>query len=144
MDSNVVGDVSQDQPMANVSATAGAAQTPPPSNFFLPGISYDDFIQKDILDLMGAQDMPSEQKAELYESMVATIQDRVILRLLEMMSDDDYAELENSVDVKDATKFGEIIQRNNIDLPQVFAEEALTYKIEMVNLAQGNNAAKEE
>ena len=145
MDSNIVGDIAGTQSPASSNPADDTAQTTSaPSKFFLPGISYDDFIQKDILDLMGVKDMPPEQKAELYETIIATIQDRVILKLIELMSDEDYADLENCVDLKDATKFEQIVQRNHIDLPQIFAEEALAYKIQMVNLAQGNKAAKEE
>ena len=145
MDSNIVGDIAGTQSPAGSNTTDDTTQaTPASSKFFLPGISYDEFLEKDILDLMGVRDMPDDQKAELYDTMVATIQDRIILKLLEMMSDEDYNDLQNSVDVKDATKFEQIIQRNHVDLPQIFAEEALAYKIEMVNLAHGSKAAKEE
>jgi hypothetical protein len=112
--------------------------------FFLPGITYDDVLDKDILELLGLKDLSDDEAKEIYDKMFQTIQDRVILDMVEKMSDEDFASLETAVEAKNKDKFEELVTKNHIDVVNLYAQEALAYKIELINLVQGPKTAKED
>jgi hypothetical protein len=104
-------------------------------------ITYEDIINKDILDLMGARDMPEEKKKELYTKMLETIQNRVIARVADAIGDGEMPEWERLAKEGDKTKMEEFLKSKDIDIAKLYLQEALIYKTEMVNLA---SAAKKQ
>ena len=105
-------------------------------------ISTDDILNKDILELMGAKDMPDEKKKELYQKMLETIQNRVIARIDDMLTDEEAAEWKKIVDENNHQKNQEFLQRKNIDIKKLYTQELLIYKMEMVNLSRSLNKTK--
>jgi hypothetical protein len=66
--------------------------------------------------------------------MYETVQNRAILRIDDQLSDEDAKEWKEIVDSGDRTKNEEFLKKKGIDLNQIFALEALIYKIQMVDL----------
>lgn len=98
-------------------------------------LSYEDVLNKDILELMGASELPQEEKKRLYEKMLATIQNRVIARISDQLNDQGIEELKNILDSKDQNKFNDFFKSKKIDLPKLLLEEAMIYKTEIAQLA---------
>ena len=99
-------------------------------------VSYDDLVNKDILELMGAQNMTDEEKTKLYREMTETIQGRVIKRVEGLLSDDEIDKFLEYVKANDQEGFSKFAKSKNIEIDQFYAEETLAYKAEMVNLIQ--------
>ena len=134
MDSNFADDDQSDQPV-------NSAQN---SNFFLPGITYDDFIDKSLFDLLDLGEMPQGEQDEVIGKIMETIQSRVVSRILDILSDLDFEKMKSALESKNEEEFFQIISKNNIDVPQIWGEEALYYKIELVDLVKGNKKNSEE
>lgn len=98
--------------------------------------SFDDILNKDILELMGAQDLPDEKKQELYQKMLDTIQNRVIADIADQLKDEEMDAFKQIVDTGDRQKMSDFLKEKDIDLAKLMLQEALVYKTEMANLAQ--------
>jgi len=83
---------------------------------------------------MGATNMSPEEKEELYKKMIETIENRVIARIDDQLSDEEAAEIKVIIDEGDQAKFKEYLKEKDIDSDKIYAEETLIYKIEMVEL----------
>jgi hypothetical protein len=97
-------------------------------------LSYDDIIDKDILELMGAKDMTPEEKEETYKKMLETIQNRVFARIGDVIKDEDVEEMRKAIEKGDKTEYLTFLKSKGVNLEKIYAEEALIYKIEMVDL----------
>jgi len=93
-----------------------------------------DIIDKDLLELMGAQNMPEEQKAELYQKMSDTVQNRVFARVDDALDEQGKQEFSRLLDEGDSNKINEFLQGKGIDVNKLLVEESLTYKMEMMSL----------
>lgn len=107
-------------------------------------ISYDDLVNKEILELMGVKEMSDEEKTQIYREMAETIQMRVLKRVERTLTDDEIDTLTNFVEKNDGDSFNKMLISKNIDLGVLYAEETLAYKAEMVSLVQKKNDKKEE
>ncbi|MFA7253451.1 MAG: hypothetical protein WC107_02765 [Patescibacteria group bacterium] len=114
------------------------------TTMFLPGISYDDFIDKDIFTLMKVENMTKEQQNKLLKTMIDTIQHRVIKRILEMLSEEDFQTVKKALTENDQDSFSKAVASSGINVSELFNEEAVYYKIEMVNTANRPVIAKED
>ncbi|TSC93562.1 MAG: Uncharacterized protein CEN91_208 [Candidatus Berkelbacteria bacterium Licking1014_85] len=101
-----------------------------------------DILNKDILELMGAKNMPEDKKAELYQKMLETIQNRVIARIADELSDADLDTFKTLADAGDKQKLEEFLTSKNIDIAKLMLQEALIYKTEMVTLSKPLQNAK--
>ncbi len=99
-------------------------------------ISYDDIINKDILELMGAKNLPEEKKKELYTKILETIQNRTIAKIAQMLSDDDLENWRKIADTKDKTRMNEFLNSKSIDLTKMMTEEAIIYKLELYEISK--------
>ncbi len=109
--------------------------------------NYEELINKDILELMGVTNLPEEKRRELYSKMLDTIQNRVIARVADKLSDQDLEEWKQVTESGDKAKMEEFLKSRNIDIAQLMFQEALLYKTEMAELtkpvrqaAQGQNS----
>ena len=93
-----------------------------------------DILDKDLLELMGGQDMPQEKKQELYQKMAETVQNRVIARIDDKLSDQEKQEWIGIVDQDDKAKMEEFLRSKNIDIAKMLTEEAIIYKPEIMSL----------
>lgn len=98
--------------------------------------TYEDIIKKDILDLMGASDMPEEKKKELYTKMLETIQNRVITKIFDQLTPENAEKLKQLIDKGNKSEIENFLKFQNIDLAKLMLEEALIYKTEMVDLSK--------
>ena len=101
----------------------------------LQNYSYDDIINRDILELMGAQNMPEEKKKELYTKIIDTIQNRVITRIADELSEPDLQQWKKLAEEGNKDKMEEFLKSKNIDLKQLMFQEALFYKSELATLS---------
>lgn len=101
------------------------------------GVSYDDLLKKDIIDLMGLSDIPEEEKKKLKDSMMETIQMRLIARVDDLISDQDLPEWKKLLEEGDPEEINPYLEKKGINVNQIMAEETLIYKLEMVKASQG-------
>ena len=95
-----------------------------------------DILDQDLLELMGAKDMPEEKKQELYQKMADTVQNRVIARIDDKLSDTEKQGWMGLVDQNDKAKMAEFLRLKNIDINKLLVEEALIYKTEIMSLSK--------
>lgn len=91
---------------------------------------------KDIFALLGLENAPEEKKKEILDQMTATINNRVLARILDQLSEEEIREFEKLIDEKDDVKVIEFLKSKGVDLMQYAAEEAMIYKTEILNLNQ--------
>lgn len=109
------------------------------------GLSYDEIIDKDIIELMGGKDMKPEEKEEIYKKMLETIQNRAFARIGDFIKDEDVAEMREIIEKGDKDEYLKFLKSKGVNLEKIYAEEALIYKIEMVdlmNLRSGDGTTK--
>ncbi|TSC93495.1 MAG: hypothetical protein CEN89_32 [Candidatus Berkelbacteria bacterium Licking1014_7] len=118
------------------------AQTQPTSsqvNASIPPadeISTEDILNKDILELMGAKNMPEEKKQVLYQKMMATIKNRAMQRVFETMPEQDLDEWKRVLEAGDQAQIDQFLIARKIDVKKFFLQEAMIYKIEMAGITQ--------
>lgn len=98
-----------------------------------------DILTKDILELLGAEKMTAAEKATIYNKMLQTIQNRILVRIVDALTEEQYAEFKKILEENNEEKFAEFYQKTGLDLAQLYAEEALLYKIEIVNLVDNSS-----
>jgi len=103
-----------------------------------------DLLEKDILELVGAQDLPPEKKEELYKTMADTVQNRTIAWLHDQLSEEDSKEFDALIDAGNNQKATQFLESKNIDITSLLVQEATIFKTEMVDLfkkaKEGENA----
>lgn len=97
-------------------------------------LNYDDILNKDLLELLGLGNVSDEEKGEMYTKMGETIENRVIARVADQMTDEELDKWSELADEDPATA-GENLREKGIDIPTLIAEESLIYKTELVSLA---------
>lgn len=101
-------------------------------------------LDKDILELMGAQNMPQEKKTELYEKMAKTVQDRVVARIDDKLDEPSRQEFVKLIEEGDSKKVEEYLRSKDIEVSKLLVEEAIIYKTEIMSLyKQGQSTDKE-
>lgn len=103
-----------------------------------------DYLNKDIFELMDAKDVPKEKQDEILNKMLETVQERVIIRVLDQLSDQDYENLKEILKSKDEKRFDQFYNSTGINIVEIYAEESLLYKIEIVNLLKEAEKSKKE
>lgn len=98
-------------------------------------LSYEDILNKDILELMGAKDMPEDKQNQLYTKMLQTIQNRVILRIADELEEEVVAEWQQLVASNNKFQIDEFLHNHQIDMDKLMIEETITYKAEMIELS---------
>ncbi|OGD61645.1 hypothetical protein A3A71_00205 [Candidatus Berkelbacteria bacterium RIFCSPLOWO2_01_FULL_50_28] len=106
-----------------------------PLRSVLPPMDVEEVLKKDILELIGASGLTKEKKAQIYENMGKTIENRVIARVADLLSDE---EMEKFISLSQTNpeQAVELLKANEIDMPKFIAEEALLYKTQLVTLFQ--------
>lgn len=92
-----------------------------------------DLIDKDIFELMGIKNAPEETKKEITDNMMATIQNRVMARILDKLDEEQVKEFEKLVDTGKEEEINKYLEEKGINVAQLSAEEALLYKTELLN-----------
>lgn len=95
----------------------------------------EDIFNKDILELLGGENLPEEDKQKLYDKMLETTRFRVIATIHDSLSDEDREKWRQLFDTADQAQIDQFLRERNIDIAKLMAEEALKYKFEMVTYA---------
>jgi succinate dehydrogenase flavin-adding protein (antitoxin of CptAB toxin-antitoxin module) len=96
-----------------------------------------EIIDKDILELIGGENMSPEEKDEIYKKMMETIQTRVMARVDDLLSDEDAEDVKQFLETDDKEGFEQFMTERNIDIKLLYSEETLFYKLELVQLMSG-------
>ena len=112
----------------NVIDNASAGDT---SSLSSGDTSTEDILNKDILELMGAKNMPEEKKQELYQKMMETIKNRAMQRAVSSISEADKALFNQIVEQGEKAPIENFLRERNIDIKKLMVQEAVYYKIEM-------------
>ena len=93
-----------------------------------------ELLDKDLLELIGAEGLPPEKKTALYEQMAETVQNRTIARVYDVLSEEEGKELDSLIDAGDAQKVDEYLKNKGMDITALIVSEAMVYKTEMAEL----------
>ena len=88
----------------------------------------DDFVKKDVLEILGLNNLPEEKKKELREKIVSTIQNRVFRRITTEL--EEKGKLKDFESASDNT-IEDFFKTNGIDTDKIFVEEALAFKAQL-------------
>lgn len=96
------------------------------------GISYEDLIQKDVLELMGFTNLEQSKKDDLHKKIQTTIENRVAARILDMLSEEDQEKYDKIIEVGDSEEGFEFLISRDIDAAEFMAQEMILMKIELL------------
>jgi len=102
----------------------------------MPDINYEDIIEKDILEILGAKNMPEEEKRNLYTKMLETIQKRVMIRINDRLTEEEREEWKKILDDGNREEADKYLLDHGLEVPKLMAEEALILKTELAELAK--------
>jgi hypothetical protein len=110
----------------------------------LPGLlsTPSDFVTKDIFELLGLQSISQQKKDDLLDVMLYTVTNRVMAQILDQLSKEQQEKLEVLLEEDDTEKLVAFLEERGIDYNELFSQEALIYKAEMVNLASNPAVGK--
>lgn len=101
-------------------------------------INYKQVLDADLLELLGAENISDTEKQEVYEKAVQTIENRVLARIVDELTDEDLEEWEKiPTDNKEAQQ--KFFAERGIDLSKLYTLEAVIYKSEIASLTHQLN-----
>lgn len=104
----------------------------------MSSISYDDILQKDILELLDIQNIPDEKKQEIYTKMYETIETRAMLRLDALLSAEEVETWKKLLQDGDREATRAFLAEKKIDVQKIMLEEMAAFKAQLVFLLKGN------
>lgn len=94
-----------------------------------------DFLDKDIFELLGLTHLSAEEKKKLTKTITDTVEGRVWDRLFDQLTKEGKIEgYKTALDAGDE-KLGQFLSSNNIDLNQMFTEEAMALRMQLTSAA---------
>lgn len=94
-----------------------------------------DFLEKDIFTIMGLESIDQKRKDDLLDVMEGTITTRVVARILDDLGDEKAKYLEDLISSESSDhEVLAFLEANKIDYVQYYAEEAVTYKAEVLSM----------
>lgn len=96
-------------------------------------VDYQQVLDADLLDLLGAKDASAEDREKIYHTAIQTIENRVLARIVDELTDEDLTEWEK-IPETDKSALGSFLTTRGIDLAKLYAMEAITYKSEIASL----------
>lgn len=99
-------------------------------------LTTEDILNKDILELMGAQGMPEEKKQELYQKMMETLQNRVMAKVADMLQGQDLEKFKQLAEAQNKPELEGFLKSKGINLSKMMLQETLLYKTEMTELSK--------
>lgn len=92
-----------------------------------------DIVSKDIIDLLDLGNLPAEKQEEYRKLAVETVNDRSFSRLTDILEEKGLLEEFQNIEENEETIRG-FLTRNDIDLDNLIAEEAVIYKAQMKSI----------
>ncbi len=96
--------------------------------------SVEEILEKDIFELLDIDGASDERKQQLIQTMVTTVEARVVNRVAELLSDTEADEFKRVAEAGDPQKLADFLVETEIDLPRIVSEEATKHRIEVVQL----------
>jgi hypothetical protein len=95
-----------------------------------PNIPSDDF-QTVLFKELGLESVDSTKKSELVEQMAAVVQNRIALRIVDILDEQQLDQLNQLIESGDDAKVGEYLSQNVPDYQAIVAEEIRRLKAEL-------------
>lgn len=105
---------------------------------------FNDILEKDVLELIGAQNLPDDKKRELYQKIADTVENRAVARIYSQLPKEDGQELDTLIDQGDSAKVDQFLQSKGINIISLLTQEAVIYKTEMVELFKSSSNTQQE
>jgi hypothetical protein len=102
-----------------------------------------DFMDKDIFDILGIGEAESSKKDAMIQEMIETIQNRVVVRALDLMSEEEGGKFSALLEEGNNANIESFVEEKGIDFGKITAEESLLYKMEIINLYNNGDINKE-
>jgi len=100
---------------------------------FIPG----PIIEEDFLKSAGLENLSDSEKESLIIKLIESVKNRVIIRIDDLITENDKSEFYELLDQGDNEKINHFLEQKNINVAQLVAEEALLQKIQLLDkLAQ--------
>ncbi len=99
-------------------------------------LTYKQLVETDIFDLIGApKSISKEEKSALILKMYQTIENRVIAKIMDKLSDEEIKEFDEKMKLGQKDGF-EYLKNKDINFNKLVLEESIILKTELVDLAQ--------
>lgn len=106
----------------------------------MSSISYDDILQKDILELLDLQDISEEKKQEIYTKIYETVETRAILRMDALFTDEQVETWKKLLEQGDREATRAFLAEHKIDVQKIMLEEMAIFKAQLVFMIKGEPA----
>lgn len=92
----------------------------------------DELLEGDLFELLGIKDADQEIKDQIVETMMRTIDARVLSRVGDLLSEEEAEEFKQLSETGDPQKLSQYLVDKKIDLPTIVSEEATRHRAEMI------------
>jgi phosphosulfolactate synthase (CoM biosynthesis protein A) len=96
----------------------------------------EDLFDKGIFELLGIADASQSRKDVITESIIETVENRVLARILDGL-DDNSSQLFQEAAEKGGDAVSVFLEGHNVDLASITAEEVLYYKAQLTQVVTG-------
>lgn len=99
-------------------------------------------MKKDIFELTELDKVSDEEKNEIFQKAYETVVNRVMLRIAELLPEQDLEELTKLIEEESADSVHTFLEQKGIEIDQIATAEAMAYKIELASITKalhGNN-----
>ncbi|MFA4930356.1 MAG: hypothetical protein WC570_00600 [Patescibacteria group bacterium] len=100
------------------------------------GLDLKNLIEGDLFELAGLENLPEGKKEEMISKMMESVRDRVMVRIVEELGQENEAEFFSLLDENNDDEIREYLDSYGIKLDMLVTEEALVYKKELLDLIQ--------
>ena len=101
-------------------------------------LTYKQLVESDIFDLIGApKSISKEEKSALILKMYQTIENRVIAKIMDKLSDREIKEFDQKMQIGQKEAF-EYLKSKDINFNKLVLEESIILKTELADLAKTN------
>lgn len=103
--------------------------------------SYDDIVQKDILELLELQNIPDDQKQAIYKKLYEIVENRTILRMDHLLSEPDVDAWKKLLEQGDRAAADAFLKEKNIDVQRILIEETAMLKAQLVFMLESSQTS---
>ena len=87
-----------------------------------------------IVQLLGIESLPLDQRKEIVESAIELVEDRTLARILENLGDEDKNSFLEAMESKNEVVVSEFLEEKSLDILKLMEEEAEKVKKELLDL----------
>lgn len=88
--------------------------------------------EKDLFEVIGAKDIPDEEKGELLNKMLDLVESRALLKMIDGLSEEQKQELTTIQDQDDPDKLEEYLLKIAPNFPDLYVDEAKKLRQELI------------